>query len=301
MMRAARRAAIDRHRSEGRAFVADEVESFVLERGEGETVLLMHGVPASSFLYRNVAAELAEQGCRAVAFDLPGMGFAARPTDFDYSWSGLGRFSEAAVEALGLESFHMVVHDIGGPIGFELALANPDRVKSLTILNTLIEVDGFVKPWVMRPFGVRGLGELWLAAMNGLSIIPLMYMVGIKDRSAVPVAELSAYADLLKREDRGRAFLKVMRGFETTADKQREYVGLLQSADFPIQIVWGKDDPALGVKTKGAAARTLLPDAEYHELPGKHFFQEDQAPALATLISSAVLRTTGAASDSSSG
>jgi pimeloyl-ACP methyl ester carboxylesterase len=65
-------------------------------REDGEPVLCMHGVPASSFVYRKVIAELAGRGLRSVAFDLPGLGLAARPEQFDYSWTGLGKFSAAA-------------------------------------------------------------------------------------------------------------------------------------------------------------------------------------------------------------
>lgn len=134
------------HREAGREFSASGVESFVREQGEGEAVLCIHGVPASCFLYRKVIAELDHRGLRGIAFDLPGLGLAERPEDFDYSWTGLGRFCVAAVEALELSRFHLVVHDIGGPVGFELAAAMPDRVTSLTVLNTLVEVDSFKRP-----------------------------------------------------------------------------------------------------------------------------------------------------------
>ncbi len=89
--------------------------SFVREEGDGDPVVLMHGLPASSFLYRKVIPELAARGFRAIAFDLPGLGFADRPADFDYTFAGLGRWAGAAVEALGLDRFHLVVHDAGGP------------------------------------------------------------------------------------------------------------------------------------------------------------------------------------------
>lgn len=127
----------------------------MLEQGSGEAVLCIHGVPTSSFLYRKVLVELAKRGLRGIAFDLPGLGLAARPEAFDYTWSGLGRFCVSAVDALELERFHLVLHDIGGPVGFELAAAEPQRIRSLTILNTIIDVDRFRRPWVMRPFAVR--------------------------------------------------------------------------------------------------------------------------------------------------
>ena len=70
--------------------------------------------------------ELAARGLRGIAFDLPGLGLADRPATFDYTWTGLGRFRAAAVDALGLDRFHLVVHDIGGPAGFELCAALTD-------------------------------------------------------------------------------------------------------------------------------------------------------------------------------
>ena len=57
-----------------------------------------------------------------------------------------------AVDALELGRFHLVVHDIGGPVGFELAAAMADRIASLTVLNTIVDVDGFRRPWSMEPF-----------------------------------------------------------------------------------------------------------------------------------------------------
>ena len=92
----------------------------VWEQGTGQPVVCLHGVPASSFLYRKVLGELAGRGCRGIAFDFPGLGLADRPKNFDYSWAGLSAWTVAATEALGLGRFHLVVHDIGGPIGFDV-------------------------------------------------------------------------------------------------------------------------------------------------------------------------------------
>ena len=77
--------AIEQHRAAGREFEAGGIGSFVREQGEGEPIVLMHGIPVSSFLYRKVLPLLAERGLRGVAFDLPGLGLAEKPADFDYS------------------------------------------------------------------------------------------------------------------------------------------------------------------------------------------------------------------------
>ena len=111
------REVIERHRASGRTFSAAGVDSFVLDDGSGVPVVCLHGVPTSAFLYRKLVPELARRGLRGIAFDLPGLGLAERPTGFDYTWTGLGRWVIAAVHALGLDRFQLVVHDIGGPVG----------------------------------------------------------------------------------------------------------------------------------------------------------------------------------------
>jgi len=256
----------------------------VREEGDGEAVLLMHGVPASCFLYRKVLAELASRGMRGIAFDLPGLGLADRPREFDYTWTGLGSFAAAAVEALDVSSFHLVVHDVGGPVGFELAASLPERVRSLTVLNTIVEVDSFRRPWSMEPFALRGIGEVYLATLTKPTFRMLMRMQGVGDISKVSKDELDAYVDLLKRGDGGRAFLRIMRGFERTEQKRDLYVGVVGSGAYPVQVVWGADDPALRIETKGEEARRAAGLAEIHALPAKHFLQEDQAPAIAERI-----------------
>jgi pimeloyl-ACP methyl ester carboxylesterase len=235
--------------------------------------------------------ELAARGLRGVAFDLPGLGLAARPPEFDYTWTGLGRFCAGAVDALDLERFHLVVHDIGGPIGFELAAAMPDRVRSLTILNTLIEVATFKRPWSMEPFARRGLGEIYLKTLTKPAFAQLMYLQGIGDRSATPKEEVYAYVDLLKREDGGKAFLKIMRGFERTPEKQELYERTVRAVPYPVQIVWGADDPALKLSVHGEQARRAAGLEEIQTVPAKHFLQEDQAPAVAEKVASLAAST----------
>jgi pimeloyl-ACP methyl ester carboxylesterase len=272
---------VERHRTAGREFEAAGVRSFVREEGEGEPVVCLHGVPASCFLYRKVIRELANRGLRGLAFDLPGLGLAERPSGFDYSWSGLGRFCVEAVDALGFDRFDLVVHDIGGPVGFELAAGMPERIVSLTLLNTMVEVDRFRRPWSMEPFAIRGLGELAVATMRKPAFRRLMRMQGIANQHAVADDELDAYLDLLKRDDGGRAFLRIMRGFERTPEKQRLYESVLRDVPYPIQVVWGELDPALKQSVHGEQARLAAGLDSIHALPAKHFLQEDQAPAVA--------------------
>lgn len=260
----------------GRPLEVPGAATTVWEEGDGEPVVCLHGVPASAFLYRKVLPELAARGRRGLAFDLPGLGLADRPQDFDYTWSGLGRWVTAALDALGLERFHLVVHDIGGPVGLDVVARDPARIASLTVLNTMVRVAEFKRPWTMEPFAHRGIGELSLRTMQPFAFERFMRMQSVSP--AVPADEVRAYLALLKRDDGGRAFLRIMRGFERTQEFEDRILEPLAQRSFPAQLLWGEDDPGLRVDRHGEEVRLALGVETITRLPGKHFVQED-APA----------------------
>ena len=262
--------------SRGRRLDVAGAGTTVWEEGTGEPVVCLHGVPSSAFLYRKVLPELAARDCRGIAFDLPGLGLADRPRDFDYSWSGLAKWTVDAIDALELDRFHLVVHDIGGPIGFDVVARVPDRIASLTVLNTLVRVASFKRPWSMEPFARRGIGEIYLKTMHPIAFERLMRVQGVA--TPVPAADLRVYVHLLKRGDGGRAFLRIMRGFERTEEFEQRILQALSARSFPAQVLWAEQDPALRIEHQGEHAREALGVGAITRLHGKHFVQED-APA----------------------
>jgi haloalkane dehalogenase len=276
--------AIEQHRSAGREFEAGAVRSFVREQGEGEHVVLMHGIPVSSFLYRKVLPLLAQRGLRGVAFDLPGLGLAQKPDGFDYTWTGLGRWTGDAIDALGIDRCHLVLHDIGGPIGLEWALRNQDRVASLTVLDTLIDVAHFRRIWTMGLAAPPVIGPLWVATTRPPAARWLFYLQGIGDRSATPAHEVDAHLALLHRDGGGRSFRQIVRGFELTDEKEHLYMEGLRTVEWPASILWADRDPALGEDRRRAFENVLGIDAEV--ISAKHFLQEDRAPAVADAVAS---------------
>jgi haloalkane dehalogenase len=275
--------AIARHSAAGMRFEAGGVRAFARQQGEGADVVLLHGVPTSSFLYRRVLPVLADQGLRGTAFDFPGLGLSDRPAPFDYSWSGLSAWTGEAIDALGLDRVHLVVHDIGGPIGLEWAVRNPERVLSVTVLNTLLDVASFKRPWPMAPFAVPGIGDVWLRLSPRFLFSEIFYSQGIANRSKVPRSQVYAHIALLRLHDRGRAFLEVMRGFELTAEKERFLRDGLAQRDYPVRIVWGERDPALG-RDRLEAAKRMLGQDDAILLPAKHFLTEDHAEDVAQAV-----------------
>lgn len=287
-MRRKVREEIARHERSGRFFDAGGVRSFVLAQGDGDPVVLMHGIPVSSYLYRKVLPLLADRGLRGVAFDLPGLGLASKRPDFDYTWSGLGRWIGAAIDALGIEPCHLVLHDVGGPIALEWALRNRDRVRSLTVLDTMIDVDGFRRVWTIGLAAPPLIGPAWIAMTRPPAARWLFYLQGIADRSATPAHEVDAHIALLHRDGGGRSFRAIVRGFERTAAKERFYVEGLREAGWPAAILWGERDPALGPERRRAVEEALGIRARL--VSAKHFLQEDQAPAVADAIASIAAR-----------
>lgn len=275
--------AISAHRAAGRSFTADGVASFVREEGEGEPIVLMHGLPSSSYLYRKVIPALASSGFRALSFDLPGLGFADRPTDFDYTFAGLGAFAGAAVDALRLDRFHLVVHDAGGPVGFELVAAAPERIATLTLLNTVVAMDD--TPFVMELYARYAAGRSWPALPPPRACRALISAIGLHDKTAVPDAEIDVYRELVLRHDGGAAYLRIMRQLRSAP---ADYRGLLRpgAIPYPVQIIWGAHDPVLPLRKHGWRAMSAAGLTSIHAVPGRHFLQEDQAPQIAGLVAS---------------
>jgi haloalkane dehalogenase len=167
---------------------------------------------------------------------------------------------------------HLVVHDIG-PVGFEIAAAAPDRIRSL-LLNTTVAVDTFRRPWVMEPFAHRLLGKAWLTAARPPVVFrTLMRAIGVGPD--VPDADIDAYLRILLGDDGGRAFLRIMRSFERTAEKRRRYEAVVGSTAYRVALLWGSKDPALPLRTYGVQARLAARLDDIATVPGKHFLQED--------------------------
>jgi haloalkane dehalogenase len=281
-------AVVREHEASGHRFTAHGTGSFALRSGTGEPVVLMHGVPASSFLYRKVIPELASRGFDALSFDLPGLGLADRSPDLDYSIGGLGRFSAAAVDALGLEAFHLVVHDAGGPVGFELALRMPERIRSLTVLNTASTLSTVPYPGELF---ARVAGRM-PGPMNRPDVWRLMMRrVGLADELSLSDAELDAWRVLALGPDGGAGYLQIMRSLRPS-HRRHAYAAVLDHTctPYPVAVMWGALDPILTLRRQGLGMLRATGLPSMTVVPGKHYLQEDHAPAVAQLVATTATR-----------
>ena len=222
---------------------------------------------------------------RTLAPDLPGLGLSSKKPDRDYSWSGLAQTIGGLVDALQLPPFHLVVHDIGGPVGLELAIRQPGRVKSLTVLNSLFAIGNFHPPFPMSLFR-SGLKNLAFDMMQPQLMRFFFQQVGVVRQHSIDLDDMRVYRTLMARNGGKVSFLKIMNSFELGPEKERffdEGLRRLASENVPALVIWGERDPALPALHRQFFTERI-PYAEVHVLPAKHYLQEDYAEEIANLV-----------------
>jgi pimeloyl-ACP methyl ester carboxylesterase len=179
--------------------------------------------------------------------------------------------------------------------GGQLVLV-PECIRSLTILNTAADVEHFHRPWALELLARPRLSAAGLRVLPRPVFRWLMWRVGIEDRRGTGAAELDAWLELLRRDDGGRACVRMAAGLERTRAKSDRYALALRSLDVPVQLLWGVNDPVLRLEREGEHLRRLT-GAPLHRLPGKHFLQEDCFVAIGNHVARLVAETAAAASD----
>lgn len=277
-------AIIHLHESNGKYITVDGVKTFYLDSGTGPVVFCIHGVPTSSFLYRKVVQQLDQRNLRAIAIDLPGLGLSDRPEDFEYIFSNFGKFCNLFLDELNIDEVHLLIHDIGTPVGLSMAAQNSNRIRSITVLNSMLDVEHFVKPLPMRPFEKPILGEAALAMLTPTTFPLMMKAAGVVNDDVITKEEMDTYIHLLKREDGGKAFLKIMRSFEQTKEFTESCYRAWQNKAYPVQLIWGEKDPFLTWEEKGMEFESARPGVPVTKVESKHFLQEEAYEVIAAKV-----------------
>jgi haloalkane dehalogenase len=150
----------------------------------------------------------------------------------------------------------------------------PQRIRSLTILNTVVDVEHFHRPRALELLARPRLSVPMLKLLPRSAFRWLMWRVGIADRTSTSDAELDAWLELLRRDDGGRACVRMATGLERTRAKSEAYGEAIRRLTVPVQVLWGVADPVLKVDAQGASVSAVT-GAPLVRLPGKHFLQED--------------------------
>jgi pimeloyl-ACP methyl ester carboxylesterase len=267
----------------------DGVRIFYREAGPpgAPVVLLLHGYPASSYMFRNVIPALADR-YHVVAPDYPGFGLSAMPDHrvFPYTFAKYVSLMDSLLMQLRAQHYTMYLFDIGAPIGFRLALAHPERVDAMIVQNGNAYAEGFSAFWnPIKAYWTENTPER-RAALNGvvtLATTKAQYLVGVRDPSRIDPDSWTHDQRLLDRPGNRDIQLDILHDYASNVQLYPKFHGFFRSRRPPALIIWGKNDA--GFTTAGARAYLRdLPAAELHFFDSGHFLLEDRAGGVLPII-----------------
>jgi len=262
---------------QSRSINANGFNIHYLTAGEGEPVLLLHGWPTSSYLWRNIIEQLAKNR-KVIVPDLLGFGESDKPIDVKYTFNQHVDIIDAFLNALGVNRTDIVIHDLGGPVGLLWAVMYPDKVNKLIIMNTFLypELSFVIKLFlllaktpVLRNFLVSSTG------------IALCMRLGIARKEARTKEMYKAYQAPFVRANDRKVLLKnftdpMIEELKGAADK-------LISSDIKVHIVVGEKDTLLAGDI--ALIRMNMPSVPFITVPDAgHFLQEDQPGKVSDIL-----------------
>lgn len=249
-------------------------------------LLLLHGFPSSSRMYETLMPLLADQ-FHLVAPDYPGFGFsdAPSPDQFAYTFDRLTYFVARFTEALGLRSFVLYMQDYGGPIGFRLAEAHPDRVLGMIVQNAVAHEEGLSTLWEpRRRYWANPEGELANLTANFTSFdATRIRHVGTSPNPERYDPDLwtDEFA-FLTRPGQDRIQATLFYDYRNNVASYPNWQAWLRKQQPHLLVVWGRYDPSFTID--GAAAyRREVPNAQIHILDAGHFALDEANDQIAML------------------
>jgi pimeloyl-ACP methyl ester carboxylesterase len=269
-----------------RAAVGD-VSVFYREAGDPDspTLLLLHGFPSSSHMFRGLPPLLADR-FHLVAPDLPGFGFTETPQGFSYTFENLAQVVEDFIDAIGIESYALYVFDYGAPVGFRLALRQPDRVTAIVSQNGNAYEEGLSQGWdPVRKYWQEPSTENRdaLRALLSFETTRWQYVHGVSDETRVAPEAYWLDDALLSRPGHAEIQLDLMLDYATNVALYPKFQDYFRSRQPPLLAIWGKNDPFF-LPAGALAFSRDNPNASAQLLDTGHFALETHAIEIATAI-----------------
>jgi pimeloyl-ACP methyl ester carboxylesterase len=268
----------------------DGVDVFYREAGPANApvVLLLHGFPASSFMYRDLITQLAGR-FRVIAPDYPGFGYSAAPPvgEFSYTFDRLTDVIEKFTDQLGLAKYAIYMQDFGAPVGFRLASRRPGRVSALIAQNANAYEEGLPENFwapartLWKDPSPANLARIREAAISD-SALEWNYTHGVKEPSRVSPDSWVLQQALVNRPGNKEIMLALLYDYRTNLDHYATWHAYFRKHQPPMLIVWGKNDVIFPAPGAQAYLRDL-PQAELHLLDTGHFALEEKGPEIAQL------------------
>jgi pimeloyl-ACP methyl ester carboxylesterase len=264
----------------------DGTSIFYREAGDPSlpTILLLHGFPASSFMYRDLLELLADR-FHLVAPDYPGFGHSDAPGDFTYTFDRLTDVIEKFTDALGLGKYALYMQDFGGPVGFRLASRRPERVTFLVVQNANAYEEGLPDSFwgavrdMWRDPSSANRAKIAEAGMS-LDALEWNYTHGVTDPTKINPDSWLLQNALLNRDGNKDAMLDLLYDYRTNPELYPQWQEYFRTSRPPALIVWGRND--IVFPESGAHPfRRDLPDADFNLLDTGHFALEDHSHEIA--------------------
>ena len=241
-------------------------------RDASEAVVFVHGNPGSADDWERLAKAAGAAGLRAVSFDLPDFGETAAPPGFQHDVLGYAGFVAAALDQLGIERVHLVIHDFGGPIGLVWAMGHPDALASVTLIDTGI-LPGYRWHRLARIWRTPVVGELFQATATRRLFRSLLNR---NEPRGLPREFVEKMYDHYDRPTR-RAVLKLYRATDDPGSMSEGLIGLFAPRDIPALVIWGEHDAYLSA-SYAERQREAFPSADVHVLPASGHWPFVDAP-----------------------
>jgi len=278
-----------------RTVSVDGLKVFYREAGDATApaVLLLHGFPTSSHMFRDLIPALADR-YRVVAPDLPGFGFSDAPdrSGFKYTFDRLADVIERFTEVVGLGRYALYVFDYGAPVGFRLAVRHPERITALISQNGNAYVEGLSEGWNPIQAYWKDPSEQNRAALRAFlqpEATQWQYTHGVSQPERLSPDAWTLDSALLARPGNDEIQLDLFGDYQSNVALYPTFQNYIRSERPPLLAVWGKNDPFF-LPAGADAFQRDNPDAEVHLLDAGHFALESQGPEIAAIIRSFLAR-----------
>jgi pimeloyl-ACP methyl ester carboxylesterase len=267
----------------------DGLKVFYREAGDAKapTVLLLHGFPTSSHMYRDLIPALADR-YHVVAPDLPGFGFTDAPdrAEFKYTFEHLTDVIERFTEVVGLSHYALFVFDYGAPVGLRLAVRHPERITALISQSGNAYVEGLSEGWNPIQAYWKDPSEQNRTALRAFlkpETTQWQYTHGVSNPERLSPDAWTLDSALLARPGNDEIQLDLFRDYQSNVALYPKFQEYLRTQRPPTLAMWGKNDPFF-LPPGAEAFKRDNPDAEVHLLDAGHFALESRGPEIVTIV-----------------
>lgn len=268
----------------------DGLNIFFREAGSPSrpTIVLLHGFPSSSHMYRDLIPKLAVN-YHVVAADMPGFGYSDQPSveQFDYTFDHLASVMDHFLDSISVTRYSIYLQDYGSPVGFRLFLKHPERIQAIITQNGNAYEEG------LSPFWDESIAPYWkeknpetekkIRGLLTFETTKFQYTQGFRNPEHVSPDSYTFDQMTLDRPGNGAIQLALFYDYQNNVKQYPQWHAALRKVHPPVLAVWGKNDPIF-LPAGADAFKKDVPDAEIHFVDSGHFALEENVDPIANYV-----------------